>query len=98
MTTKTLVTVDWQGREYITVDDAAWFLDQTRNTVLNCVFLEHLEACQINGEVMVDLKSAKVYQQRLPRIGKANVIKKVRRDEAQAEHGLLKDVLKLVMG
>lgn len=97
MATKTLVTMNWQGREYITVDDAAWFLDQTRNTVLNCVFLEHLEACHINGDVMIDLKSAKVYQQRLPRIGKGNVIK-VRRDEAQPEHRLLKDVLKLVMG
>lgn len=98
MTTKTLVTVNWEGREYITVDEAAWFLDQPRNTVLNCVFLEHIEACQINGEVMIDLKSAKVYQQRLPRIGKGNVIKTMRQTDSPPEHRSLKDVLKLVIG
>ena len=98
MATKTMVTVNWQGREYITVDEAAWFLEQPRNTLLNCVFLEHIEACQIKGEIMVDLKSVKVYQQRLPRIGKANVIKKARPDEAQPEHRFLKDVLKIVTG
>lgn len=98
MTTKTLTPVRWQGRDYITVDDAAWFLDQPRNTVLNCIFLEHIEACQVDGEVLVDLKSAKVYQQRLPRIGKANVIKTTRRDDDQSDHPLLKGVLKLVSG